>query len=763
MARTRWFEATVMALALLAPSAAAAQGAFLDEIIVTAQKRAENVQDVPIAITAISSQTLEDSNIRDISELPAIAPNLVFDTTAAVSGSSASAAVFIRGVGQTDYSLSTEPGVGIYVDGVYMARSIGGVLDVLDLERVEVLRGPQGTLFGRNTIGGAISLITKQPSFDGYEGRIEVTAGNRERLDIRGHLNLPISDRVAARVSVSSKNQDGFVKGLLDDRELGDVNRDSLRVQILAELSDRLTLRFSADGTRIREQNAPQELVGATVDDGSTLGNPSLSFLYNVFDAPVTDIPGFGFVPYDDRWVTPELDTTYETGPNRSDLDVWGADMTLEWDVSETITLKSITAYRETTGVFNSPEDGSPLVIAHALTQDYEQTQFTQELQATGTSFEGALNWVLGGYYLNEDGFEDQIVSLVPSFGSLISDQEHSTRSFAAYAQGTYAVTDTVNVTGGVRYTRDKKTNLPVDASITLGIAGAFAFGLAPGDVLDFVPPGEEVEATFEEVSPRFAIDWSPVDDLLLYASYSRGFKSGGFNIRYLVPRGEVLGYDPETLTTYEGGVKWTGFDQRLRANLAGYFSKWKDLQVVVFEDFGAPLVQNAGEAEIAGAEVEMVAAPIEGLTLSGSVGYTDAKYTDINNPTTSIPTVLLVTTERELPNAPEWTANLMGSYDFPVDATGGLVTFQADWSYVSAHFNDAINSEFLDVDEAVNRVNLSLRYRPASERWSITAFVQNVTDERYITAGQSNFPIGFHNASYNRPRDWGVKLTATF
>ncbi|MCG8441642.1 MAG: TonB-dependent receptor, partial [Caulobacterales bacterium] len=573
------------------------------------------------------------------------------------------------------------------------------------------------------------------------------------------------------RVSFSSRNQDGFQESLIDGRTYGDRNRDSARIQLSADLTDTIDVNFALDGARIREDSAPSTLVGVTIDEpGGRLVAPSISWIYNTFEAPLVDVPGFGVnVPYDERWVTGDPDLNYATGFERgTDLDIWGGALTLSWDVTPSIQLKSITSYRETEGGFSSEADGSPLTLTEADTL-YFHDQFTQELQATGASFGDRLQWVVGGFFLDEEGREDEIVPIAPlSFGTVVSFQDHSTQSIAAYAQGTYRLTDTLSVTAGARYTADEKTNLPRNASLTLGFFAAdFIFGttdddLVAGDSLPFVPNGVEVKNDFEEISPRFSVEYTPRDDLLLYGSYSQGFKSGGFNIRYLVPRGEVLGYDPETLTTFEAGLKWTGFDNRFRVNASGYTSTWEDLQVVVFEAFGAPLIQNAGEADINGFELETFAAPTDELELSFALGYLDASYNSINNPTTDIPDIQLVTVDNELPNAPEWTMNASAAYTVELPNSMGQLVPRVDVSYVSDYENDAQNSPFLSV-ESYEIVNLNLAYRAPDGRWSLTGFANNLTDSRYITAGNSNFSIGFHEANFNEPRTWGFRLRSDF
>jgi iron complex outermembrane receptor protein len=742
--------------------------AGLEEVIVTAQKRSENLQETPIAITALTAQALESRGMTEISELARVAPSVKFATTAAVSGSSTAAAVFIRGVGQTDYSLTTEPGVGIYVDGVYVARSIGGVLDVLDLERVEVLRGPQGTLFGRNTIGGAISLVSRRPGAE-FGGAAELTVGNRNRLDLRGSFDLPFSETVRSRWTFSSMRRDGYVRGLLDDRLYGDKDRQSARALFDIQLHPDVQLSVAADVTRIREQNAPSTLVGVTITPPGPSGEaPSLSFLYNAFDAPNIAVPGFGNVPYDDRWVPGDIDTTYATGPDSgTKLDIAGGSVTAAWNVDASLTLKFITAFRHTEGSFTNDADGSPLQIAQPTTRPFRHQQLTQELQATGTAAADRLKWAGGLYFLTERGLDILDVPLVPAFGAVVNHQGVRAKSTAAYAQGTYAVTERLGVTAGARYTRDRKYFDPIDSSLTLGPVGFAVFGSTPFYVADGSPFGKavlvpqgEVGATFSNTAPKAGLEYRFTPDLFGYASYSKGFKSGGFNVRYLIPRPSVLAFAPEKLATSEVGLKYVGFERRLRLNAAAFHSRYEDIQVVVFEQFGAPVTQNAGRARFRGIELEGNAR-IGAVEVDFGFGWLDSKYTAINQPTTVIGQDSGVSLSDRLPNAPRTTWNLGARYAHALP-TGARLEGRVDASYSSSFANDAQNSPFLFQD-AYYRVNASLTYGAADDRWDVGVFVDNLTDSRAIMAGNSNFSIGFHEANFDEPRRWGARLRYRF
>jgi len=769
-------SASILVMTMAAP--ALAQDT-LDEIIVTATKRATGLQDTPIAITAVSAAKLEKQNVDDISEIASFTPNLTFDTTAPVSGLSSGAIVFIRGVGQTDFQLTTDPGVGTYVDGVYASRSAGGVLDVLDLERVEVLRGPQGTLFGRNTIGGAISLISKRPSSE-FGGTASITTGSRDRFDLAGTLNVPITDTLRTRVSVSIKNQDGYVEGLLDDRALGDVNRDSIRAVAEWEPTDNFIATLAVDAGQVDEQNAASRLVGITVaapgsptatdfifnrdtggvdivDRSNVPGPPTLTFLQNVGPTGV----------FDQQFIPSDLDSTFATGPNGTELDNFGASLTLEYK-TPFADLKSITAYRDATGQFARDADGSPLAVTHTNNFNYDHEQFSQEIQATGEAIDGALKWVVGGYYFSETGNDELVVTLPLLFGNVNNFTLVDNESIAGYVQGTYDVTESFSLTGGIRYTEDDKTySVPVNgAAILNGPAGVFG---PAGSFTPFFTPGDNNE-TFDDVSYKIGADYE-VGSTLLYGSFSTGFKSGGFNTRYLVPlfADPALGpaggflppvsFDPETLETFEVGLKWQSSDNRIRTNIAAFTSDYEDIQLVVSEN-GAPLTRNAGSARINGIEAEFTAIVTSGLELAVATGFTDADYTEVQALDPAQNAISQVQLGNDLPNTPKFTLSTAIDYEYNLGA--GDVFLHADWAHKSSIENDAANSFFLS-EGATDVFNASITYSHSDGAWSIVGFVDNFTDERFITSGDSNFGIGFHEANFNRPREWGVKLKTQF
>ena len=731
-------------LVILAASSSFAQqtapGA-LEEVIVTAQKRAQNLQDIPIAVTAFTPDDIERQNITNIAQIAEFTPNVVFDTTTSISGLSSGAAVFIRGIGQIDFGLTTDPGVGIYVDGVYISRSVGGVLDTLDIERVEVLRGPQGTLFGRNTMGGAFNITSQRPG--GTLGGIaEMTVGDFDRIDVRAAVDVPVSDDLAVRLAASSKQRDGYVERTLVGDELGNEDRQAVRAALLYTPGERFELYATADYARVDETSAGSVLAGITQA-------PNV-IVYNQFDAPGNDVPGFGqAVPFDERFITHDPDRTFATGPTGTLLDIGGTALTLRF-LLDAFEIKSITAWRRTKGEFYRDPDNSPLVITHTSNPNYDHEQITQELTLTGALGE-RIEYVGGLFYLAEEGTDDVYVPLAPSLGSITNLADIDNDSIAVYGQATWHLSERWRLTAGVRYTEDDKSFTP-SQRILFGAAGP-----APGVSVPLIPD-DTAEASFEQTTGRAAVEFLPSDETLLYASFTQGFKSGGFNFRYVVPRSEALAFDPETVDSWEAGFKWQGAGDRLRVNGNVFYMDYEDIQVQVFEVGGGPLTQNAGTAEIRGAELELVAMPSSRLFLGLGLGYVDAEYTDLNPPTTDLAASL--TLDAKLPNTPEWTAN--ASVEYAVPMPWGTLGLRLDYSYTDDLYNDAQNSPFL-YQEAYDLWNATVRYVSPGEAWELALFGMNLGDERYITSGDSNFGLGFHEANYNRPREYGLTVRYRF
>lgn len=751
----------------------------LEEITVTARKREESLQDAPVSVTAFSSSGLDVRGITNIGNISAFTPNLDINHGKA-DGGSTNAAVFIRGVGQNDFIFPTDPGVGIYVDGVYIARSVGGMMDLADVERVEVLRGPQGTLYGKNTIGGAINIVTSRP--DGsLNGRLKVTGGQRDHIDVEANINFPIKEDVlAGKIAVVSKNQKGYSKRVGSDLDLGDTNVDAIRAGLNWTASDDVSVYLSFDASRIRQNGVAGTLLGTFDSPGSLYG------LYNAVAAPM--VAAMNGLPvgsiFDDRYVTGDPALSNGTGPTKDENDTWGMSANIDWDINDSLTLKSITAYRKMDAIIQTDIDYSPFTIIHT-DEEQHQKQFSQEIQLGGTAADGKLTWLLGGYYFNEKVNDDNttrlasglyqafeampgaFVPLVPGMvcpaappapcvggaGNPLNSifdldvnpfTKLDTNNWAAFLHMTYDVSDKLSVTLGGRYSYEKKTYF-IDSKFP-----------ASGKVA--TPPTTDSQS-WSKFTPKFGLDYHVTEDVLLYASFSKGFKSGGWNPRPLQPA-EFKRYNQENIAAYEMGIKSRLLDNRMTFNLAGFYSQYNDLQLFsngISPDNGSLLLtlDNAGDADIWGFEAEIVARPAPGFDVNFGLGYIDNKYTRLEGSTG-------IDIDNKLPNAPKWTLNAGAQYAFDLGGDRGQLTIRGDMNHRSLSLNGPQNTPEI-TQGAYTLFNTRVTWDSADENWQVAAFVLNLTDKEYFSSAESVPAFGFRAAVYGRPREWGVSVSRSF
>jgi iron complex outermembrane receptor protein len=755
--------ALAVSLALATPPAPAQEGAGLEEIVVTARKREENLMATPVSISAFTGDDLADRQIATAEQLSGSTPNLTFNRNSVFSGSNAAAVVFLRGIGQSDFVPTVEPGVGIYVDGVYVSQSTGSVLELMDIESVQVLRGPQGTLFGRNTIGGAILVNSRKPD-DTFHGDAEVIYGAYDRTDVRGSVNVPLADNLFGRISALYTNRDGFVERPLlggDDENSGDDNTLGVRGALRWEATAALAFDLSFDYSRDRENPAASAIVSNFILPASPL--TSNTAFHNFFVAPSL-VPTLGPGAFmSDFWLPPDKHTDLSDMPGQhSDVDIWGVNLTANWELSETLAVKSITSYRDLETDFSNDWDHTPLAISHADGERITGWQWSQELQLTGKAFADRMTWLLGYYHFEEDNdYISQVTfpALTIASGALIDN-----RSDAAFGQFTFNFTDRWSLTAGGRYTDETKT-FTVDDRIQFIVS---SFPLPPIPGLPVLPPAGfrliplgKTDLDVSEFDPyvNVAFQWS--EDLMLYASYSEGFKSGGFELRNQAPAAAPPSFNPEYATVYELGLKWSGLDNRLRVTAAGFFTEYDDLQILVTTGgfVPAPLTTNAGEAEIAGFEIEAVALPLPQLELSGGVGYFDAEYTELDPRAIANGTFL----DTPLPFVSKWQTNLSAVYTLAAPALAGSFRARVDWSYRTDYATFAQYSPDL-VQDGVSLLNASLTYVHDSDRWEVALSGTNITDEFYILGGNAFIGnSGYTNSNIGRPSEWALRFRYRF
>lgn len=789
----------------------------LADILVTAQKRSERVQDVPIAISAFSSQALASKGVTEIAAVGNLAPNVTLDAGTPFSGSSSVLSAYIRGIGQNDFAFNLDPGVGIYLDGVYLARSVGANQDLLDIERIEILKGPQGDLFGRNSIGGAISIVTRRPS-DTFAAKAEVTTGRFNRIDVKGAIDVPLTSDLRSTLSFSTKNRNGYQKllpypgatasviesdsfpsfGRGHPNDFGGFGEYTVRGKLEWQATPNIRATLTGDYLH-QNTNGVASSILKTHTDIATGG--VFGFFYNTcINTPaailatlpfgkicgpranvgtplagvnVDGVPGNDHLTYGDQFIAPSKDTTYATGNSFSRLNNYGGALTVDWDLGGPV-LKSITSYRELRWKSAQDEDGSPLAFLET-SFEMNQHQFSQEFQLTGKAGDDRLSYVAGLYYFNEGGNLHDLVTFPGGLLQIDGQNLLSTKAYAAYAHLNYKITEQVSITLGGRYTEEKKQfeGLQADPNGTFyklnGLdptpANRVALCTATGGVLCYPDPTDVLRIyplgknrlNFSNFSPKIGLEYKPSRDVMLYASYSRGYKTGGWTTRLTQP--PALGqtapsFGPEKANTFDGGIKSQFLDRKVVLNVSGFHTDYKNIQLTA-QVGTSPTIVNAGNAEIYGFEVELQARPVEALTLSASVGYTHARYTNVLFGASG------VTTASSLPKTPEWKFNFSPQYVVGL-GNGGSVLLTADYTHTSSLFNDTENTVLI-ARGATDMLNTSVTYREPGEHWELSIGGTNLLNERYLTTGQNQVAGGVTYGTYSRPVEWYATARVKF
>jgi len=748
----RYASAALWGVGLVTTAHAQQTTQGLEEIIVTARKVAENLQETPIAITAISGAALEDRQVFASDMLDQVVPNLQFANNAPLAGNNSSSQVFIRGIGQTDPTSTVDPGVGMYIDDVYIGNAVGGSMTLRDIANVQVLRGPQGTLFGRNTIGGAILLTTTDPG-DEFGGKVRVGTGTDSLMDGFIALDAPFSNTLKTRFSFGIRKQDGYVTRT-DGTDLGDANTFTGMTKWVWTPSDSVRVTFAGDYTKADENGSP--LVFAAITETATFARVAS------FDA---GCPGMASnavpVPMiqDDRCAN-DLQArgpfkNNGTLPLESTLENWGASVNLAWDLTEQLQFKSITAYRDLAWTGVRDADNTPLTILHTF-YDVQGDQFSQELQLTYQT--EPLTAVFGLYYFDQTSDDIATVELNPPPPGIQRDSDNNkvdNNSWAAFTQWTFNVTDKLALTAGGRYTEDDKGSFP--------------------DQFDYSNPSvKQVPAqwyrdTFSSFTPSASIAYRWTEDAMTYVSYAEGFKGGGWNSHFnavLTPaqQEQLQEFKQEEAKTYEVGAKFD-FGSTVRLNLAAFTSDYKDMQVTYRGPAPAgvaPFLTNAGKASIDGAEAELTWAPTPDWRIEGSLGYLDATIDSLDNiPLAVLPPGLLP--GNRLPFAPEWQGHVGLSYTAHV---GNLaIEPRVDASYQDTTFFDAANTREIAQLDSVTTVNAQVRVGSDGGPWRVTLGVNNATDELYPIAGNSSLTTGsgYAEIAYARPREWFANFQYEF
>ncbi len=537
-----------------------ATGSLFDQIVVTAEKRESDIQDTPLSVSALSGEVMANIGIRTVEDFQFFVPGITVTNDSM-------AIVNIRGIGTSAFGVATDPSVTVYVDGIYQPRPTTGYQDMFDIERVELLRGPQGVLFGRNSTGGTLNIVSKAPSEE-FEGALGVTFGNFDKRTFSGTVSGPLSENIRGRVTLLKNDRDGIYTDIVTGDTYQDQDTFAGRATLAFDLSENFELILRGDFNQERETGFPA--VRAT-------------YAQDIIDAGAT-IP------------TTDLGVAFDTMPV-SNTDVWGVSATATW-TGENIGVRSLTAYRESDVDQVIDADGTDLFIFDIGFREDSQS-FSQELQLFNVN-PGRLEWIAGLFYLNEDGVGG--IDLLFQNPQIIIPESNVTNAYALFGQATFSFTDRLRATAGIRYSYEKK-----EYNFSTAVNGAEVDSGSP-------------TADWSAWTPRFALDYDINENVFAYVSATRGFKSGGFQL------GDAGAFDPEFLWSYEAGLKSVLFDQRMRANIGVFNYDYTNLQVVEFVG-GVATTSNAGKASVKGVEAEFVARVADGLDVNATVAYLDAKY----------------------------------------------------------------------------------------------------------------------------------------
>lgn len=691
----------------------------LVEIIVTAQKRNQNVQDIPAAISALSAGMLENRGISSPQGLQHIVPGLTLGEST-LGG----AQVTIRGVGSENISAGGDPGVPLHIDGHYIQLSSYLLKDFFDVERVEVQRGPQGTLYGRNAVGGNINIITKRPSEE-FEGKIGLGLGNFSNRTINGVVSGPISERLRGRLALSDQNRDGYVVNLSNGDDLLGENYTTVRGSLEYDLTDNIDIYLNA----------------------YHFTDNSISFVNRIVgDYPETGL--YASIPYSNPSIDPRK--VRSDGPNKGADGAEGASLDFKWDLGS-VTFKSLSAYNDGAREVIQDLDGSDLALRNQKSIIDSQT-FTQEFQLLSAD-ETDIRWILGAFYFEEKaGYYFDIT--FPEFdGIFLLNGKNKTESLGLFGQVDYALTDTLELTAGLRYTHDKKE---MDRSLYMEFAGVI--------YADDQPPS--MEDSWAQMSGKLGLSYRVNDDVLLYASYSLGFKGGGFNASTLTEPA----YDPELLDAYELGMKGQFLDDHLQLNMSTFYYDYTDKVESKIDVFPGSVVAtsiftNAGSATVVGIEFEAQAYLTESLRIDASVSYQKSEYKEFDSQDPQFSSLgVQDLSGNSLPRSPEKKLHVGAEYEWNLSGDSGSLTARVDYSWVDEQYFRAFNLD-TDKSDSYHRTNAQLRWQSGDASWAANLYVHNIEDDDVLSnLGVASESLGFaHYGSYLSPRTYGVQLSYDF
>lgn len=717
----------LLLLIMSATTSAAKQ--VLEEVVVTAQRRDQSLQSVPISVTALTSSDIQELNLADSVSIGDRVPNLDFKTIGGTLN------ITIRGVGNNDFNTAAISPVSVYRDGVVVGANAPQVFSLFDMDRIEVLRGPQGTLFGKNTTGGALTYYSKKPGSD-VDGHLRATYGRFDLVHAEAAVTLPISEDFKLRVAGVTRQRNGFADNVFDEDDVGEIDENAVRAIFRYNPENLDALLQIGYGEAKNERNHIKAV--GTLPGGTNL-----------------------------------VGWTY---PDRNDLDNWNFDAPSHNDIENTyaildisyylgrFTFKSITGFDDGEGDYLQDSDASPINVLNRHVNIAETEQFTQELQLQYS--DENLDAVAGLYYFEED--YDYFLFLeffgfASPFGlSRLYTNTRKNEAYAAFAQGTYALSDRIRATAGIRYTYDEVKATAEE----FRLFGAFKPNPSPDELVEWLPFVED-ETDSDAVDWRLALEIDLEEDVMAYGSITKGFKAGGSRAAGVVNTPDELGHvDPEELIAYEVGIKSTWMQKRIRVNASAFYYDYTDLQVQSVrqgeDNLTVILVENAADAEISGLEVELSALPLPGLELGLNMGVVDGDYKNYVSGAVDIEGNLIDFSGNRLPNTPRF--NMSANLGYEVNIDGYLLRFRADFSHTGKKFTNAAEDPLVNTLNGYELLNLRFSVVSPDSKWEIAAWGQNVTGEEYVTESLDLRSLGYVSYQYGEHEPtWGIDLLYRF
>jgi iron complex outermembrane receptor protein len=722
----------------------------IQDIVVTARRTAENLQKVPLSITAFTPARLRDLSLRNVPDVAKQTPGLITNQS---PNDPSGGTIFIRGLGAPDVLINLEPAVAVYVDGIYLPQSIGLSAALVDVQRVEVLKGPQGTLYGKNTTGGALTITSRAPDLENVNGYIDGRLGNYSLREITAAISLPIvEDKLAVRFAGQHTEHGGYGHDA-NDAPLNAVNNDTVRGRLTWHPDDRLTVDLIGDytdvdnsGVAVRPSSVTADPTGfGIIETAAELGlNPAnLADLLTARNALASYIGKGGF--YDDL----------SNSPQASKSRAYGVSGTIAYDLSDDLKFKSISGERWLSRHTLEDIDGTPFNILYA-NQISKDRVFSQEGQFIGRT--GSLNWIAGGYYARAVGFDNTKAYSLLALNPLNPTgffEDALDRTFGIYGQGTYAVTSTVNLTGGLRYTWDHREAIAHNYNAT-------GCTLDPSFNVD-LPDGCSSPTLSRQdhgLSYLASVDWHFAPSMMVYVKTSRGFRGGGLNVRSSTAATNPS-FEPEQATDYEIGTKLDLFDRHLRIDGALFHTRLKNAQESVIQVFGDPpatvtAIENAATAIIKGFELEATVVPFDGLTINGSIGYVDARFKHFED----------VTGDRSGEKFPVPKVNYSGTVTYSLPIGTDKLTFVAN---VAGRSSQSFYAPVTDVASVTQKsyaiLTGRIAYTIAAIDADVAVFATNITAKKYLAFADAydKIGLGFNTVYPGEPRTFGVELTKRF